>query len=225
VRGARDLAPETPPRTRAARSASSALALLALAGAVASGCGGGSQATAGEPNASFDVKVSAASFPATQSVAKPERMQLTVQNPGNRTIPNVAITVDSFSYHSNYPGLADPRRPVWVIEQGPGTPASKPVESQEVSVPGAGQTAYVNTWALGPLAANGTRTFAWRVVPIKGGTYTVHYSVAAGLAGRARAQLASGGPASGAFTVKIAGSPAITHVDPKTGKVVPGTYP
>ncbi len=225
MRGARHHRSGASPRTGAARAAPAALAALALAGAALTGCGGGSQATAGEPKATFDVKVSAASFPAAQSVAKPERMQLTVQNAGNRTIPDLAITVDSFGYHSNYPGLADPRRPIWVIEQGPGKPASKSVETQEVSTPGGDQTTYVDTWALGALAANGARTVAWRVVPVKSGTYTVHYSVAAGLAGRSGARLAGGSPATGKFTVAVAPSPAVTHVDPKTGKVVPGVFP
>ena len=214
--------------TRARTAALAAQILAALAVGVAAiplaGCGGGSQATAGEPSGSFDVKLSGASFPTGQSVAKPETMRLTVQNAGSRPIPNVAVTVDSFNYASSFAGLAANKRPIWVIEQGPGTPAKSPVESQEVSIPGGGQTAYVNTWTLGSLAANQGRTFTWKVVPVKSGTYTVHYAVAAGLAGKAKAQLAGGGAASGSFKVKIAGSPRITHVDPKTGKVVPGEY-
>jgi hypothetical protein len=210
------------PTPRAAR-ATLALTALAATGAALSGCGG-SPATAGEPARSFDVKVASASFPAKQSVAKPEQMRLSVTNDGSHTIPNVAITVDSFNYTSNYAGLADNKRPVWAIEQGPGRPAKPPVETEEVSTPGNAQTAYVNTWALGALAPNRTTTFTWRVVPVKRGTYTVHYAVSAGLAGKAKARLASGGPATGSFGVQIAGAPAITHVDPKTGKVVVGEY-
>ncbi len=202
------------------------LALLPL-GAVAAalaGCGGGSQATAGEPDKSFDVKVVSASFPAAQAVAKPERLQLTVQNTGEAQIPNLAVTVDSFNYTSDFPRLAANKRPVWVIEQGPGSPASPPVETQEVSVPGGAQTSYVNTWAVGALAAHATTTLTWRVVPVKSGSYTVHYVVTAGLAGKAKARLESGGPASGQLAVRIAGSPALTHVNPATGRVVPGPY-
>ena len=62
-------------------------------------------------------------------------------------------------------------------------------------------------------------------MPVKAGRYTVHYTVAAGLSGRARAQLAHGGPADGHFTVEIAPRPPATHVDPETGQVVPGAYP
>jgi hypothetical protein len=202
------------------------LALVALAAAAVplAGCGGGSQATAGESARSFDVKVAVASFPAKQSVATPARLRITVQNTGDRTIPVVAVTVDSFNYASNYVGLAANKRPVWAIEQGPGQPAKPPVETQEVSTPGGGQTSYVNTWALGALSPHHQTTFVWRVVPVKSGSYTVHYSVAAGLAGKAKAQLASGAPASGQFAVQIAGAPAITHVEPN-GKVVTGAYP
>jgi hypothetical protein len=208
-------------------SPSRALVLPALFGAclLAAGCGGGSAATKGERSGSFSVEVAKASFPAKQSVASPERMELVVHNSGPHPIPNVAITVDSLNYASSYAELAANKRPIWVIEQGPGAIAKPPVQTQEISNPGGGQTAYLNTWALGRLPAGRSETFAWRVVPVKPGSYTVHYTVSAGLAGNAKARLASGGPASGQFTVTVAGSPRITHVDPTTGKVVAGTFP
>jgi hypothetical protein len=152
-------------------------------------------------------------------------MLLLVRNTGTVLVPNVAITVDSFNYVSSYPELAARNRPVWAIERGPGAIAKPPVESQEVSPPGSGQTAYVNTWALGALAAGQTRTFSWRVVPVKPGAHTVHFRVAAGLSGRARAQLASGGPVQGQFAVDIAPAPPTTYVDPATGRVLEGTAP
>jgi hypothetical protein len=113
---------------------------------------------------------------------------------------------------------------VWVIDEGPGPQPPTPVESQAVSPPGGGQTAYVNTWALGPLAAGSTETFEWRVIPVKAGRYTVHYTVAAGLAGRARA-VASAGALTGALTAEIAGRPPARHVNPATGRVEPGQFP
>ncbi len=130
-----------------------------------------------------------------------------MRNTGSSTVPNVAVTIDSFDYTSSYPELAADKRPVWVIERGPGAIASPPVESEQVSPPGGGQTAYVNTWALGALAPGATRTFVWRVVPVKAGSYTVHYTVAAGLAGKSKAQLSSGGPVRGQFAVYIASAP------------------
>jgi hypothetical protein len=195
------------------RVARAALALGALLGAcvVASGCGGGSPADAGEPSKTFDLEVVRASFPHTQSIAKHERLLISVRNTGDEAIPNLVATVDSFNYASNYPELAANKRPIWVVERGPGTPARPPVETQEVSIPGGGQTAYVNTWALGPLPAHHAETFYWLVVPVKSGAYTVHWAFTAGLAGKAKARLASGGPAGGHFHVVIAPKPPETH--------------
>jgi hypothetical protein len=171
------------------------------------------------------VAVVHASFPTTQSIARQTKFELDVRNTGTRTVPSVAVTLDSFNYASNYAGLADNKRPVWVIERGPGAVAQPPVNTQEVSVPGSGQTAYVNTWALGALAPGKTRDFTWHVVPVKSGTYTVHYSVAAGLAGKAKAQLGSGDPVRGQFAVNIAPAPPLTHVNPSTGHVEVGQFP
>jgi hypothetical protein len=200
------------------------LAAAALALSVA-GCGGGARQDATEPSASYQLQIVHASFPARQAVAGQTKLELQVRNTGSHTVPNVAVTVDSFNYTSNYSELAADKRPIWAIEQGPGAIANPPVESQEVSPPGGGQTAYVNTWALGALAPGKTRTFTWKVVPVKAGTYTVTYSVAPGLAGKSKAKLSSGAPAGGHFTVAIASAPPATHVDPKTGKVVSGVFP
>jgi hypothetical protein len=166
-----------------------------------------------------------AAFPAKQSIAKPTTFTIQVRNPGSATIPNVAVTLDSFYYTEKYPELAADKRPIWVIERGPGPRANPPVQTQEISQPGGAQTVYVNTWALGPLAHNGTRTFTWHVVPVKAGVFTVHYRLAAGLAGKALAQLSGGGPAQGQLTASVAPLPPNTHVDPNTGRVAPGTYP
>ncbi len=197
--------------------------LCACAGLIASGCGGARQ-DAHEPSGTFTLQVVKASFPAGQAVARPASLELVLRNGGSKTAPNVAVTVDSFYYNSTYPGLASRQRPIWVIEQGPGEVPEPPVQSEAVSPPGGGQTAYVNTWALGPLAAGAERTFLWRVVPVTPGRRTVHFAVAAGLAGKAKAELAGGGSVGGEFTVQIAAAPPATHVDPRTGRVVPGSY-
>ncbi len=90
----------------------------------------------------------------------------------------------------------------------------------------------MNTWALGPLAAGKTRTFVWHVTPVKEGTHSVDFVVAAGLNGKARAHVSrsgsvegEGGAPGGHFTVAIAGRPPRRYVDPETGRVVQGTYP
>lgn len=191
---------------------------------LAAGCGAARQ-DAHEPKGNFSVRIVKASFPARQSVARPTRLELQVRNTGARTMPNVAVSVDSFQYTENYPELADNKRPVWVIEQGPGAIANPPIKTQTVSPPGGAQTAYVNTWALGPLAPGHTQTFLWHVMPVKPGLHTVNFTVAAGLAGKARAQLTNGAVPTGHFTVDIAPQPAANHVDPETGQIVGGAYP
>jgi hypothetical protein len=188
-------------------------------------CGGGSRQDASEPSGTYTVKVLRASFPAKQSIAKQTRMTLRVRNTGSRTVPNLAVTIDSFDYTSHYPELAADKRPVWAIERGAGAIASPPVESDEVSPVGGGQTAYVNTWAFGALAPGATRTVAWNVVPVKSGAWTVHYAIAAGLSGKAKARLQGGGLAQGQFAVDISPTPALTHVNPATGHVEVGQFP
>lgn len=210
---------------RSRRAALVAGSVACAAAALASGCGGGSRQDAGEPKRTFAMRVVGASFPARQAVARPARMVLRVRNTGSRTVPDVAITVDSFNYTATTPELAADKRPVWVIEQGPGPHARTPVQTQEVSEPGGAQTAYVNTWALGPLAPGRTQTFTWLVMPVKPGAHTVRYAVAAGLSGRAKAALSSGGAVQGRFAVEVAGAPPTTHVDPATGRVVAGALP
>jgi hypothetical protein len=60
---------------------------------------------------------------------------------------------------------------------------------------------------------------------VKTGTYTVYYTIAAGLAGKSKARLADGAIPQGHFTVAIAPRPPAKYVNPNTGQVAPGTYP
>lgn len=194
------------------------------------GCGGGSEQTHGEVKRSYEMRISAATFPARQSISKPAELRVKVLNEADRTVPNVAITVDAFSYVEKYPELAANKRPIWVVEQGPGAVPALPVQSQAVSPPGGGQTVYINTWALGPLKPKAVQTFTWKVVPVKAGAHSIHLTVAAGLAGNARATLAGRSPIGGgavtrSFTAQIAPVPPSRHVDPRSGRVIPGTFP
>jgi hypothetical protein len=208
------------------RGVIAAAAFGACAALVATGCGGGSRQDAGEHARTYQLRLSAVSFQRKQSVAEPAKLRISVRNADSRTVPNVAVTIDAFSYVEKYPELAANKRPIWVIERGPGTIPVRPVQSQAVSPPGGGQTAYVNTWALGPLASGATRTYEWTVVPVKAGTHEVHYELAAGLAGRAKAAPPHGGqPLDGALTATIAPAPPSRHVDPATGRVVAGQFP
>jgi len=189
------------------------------------GCGGSKKQTSGEPAHTYKVEVLDVTFKPEQAVSRPATMRIEVRDADAKTIPNIAVTIDSFYYTEKYPELAANQRPVWVVEQGPGTPPQAPVQSQAVSPPGGGQTAYVNTWALGPLAPHKTRVFEWKVIPVKSGIHHVSFEISAGLGGLAKATLPNGGALTGRFRSEIAPAPPLTHVDPSTGKVVPGTFP
>ena len=139
-------------------------------------------------------------------------------------MPNVAVTVVSFYYRSEFPNLAERARPIWIVDQGPGATPQKPVETV-LNSPGGYVTATANTWAAGPLPAGETRTFQWMLTPVKAGKHTVSYAVAPGLGGKARAQLPGGGPVLGHFNVEIAPAPPPTHVNPETGVVEGGPNP
>ena len=167
-------------------------------------CGGGERQDANEPSGTFRVAVVRASFPTKQHLAQPERFVIAVRNTGREAVPNVAVTVSSFAERSEQAGLADPERAVWIVD----------------SSPSGGQTAYVNTWALGRLAPGQTRRFVWRVTAVRAGTHTVKWQVAAGLNGKAKATLAGNRAPAGSVTVAVSDKPAQARVDPKTGKVV-----
>jgi hypothetical protein len=191
---------------------------------LASGCGE-AQRNAHEAKGLYTVEVVRARFPAKQAIARDTRLALVVRNAGTSTIPNVAVTVDSFSYASTYPRLSSSQRPVWIVNTGPGVVPTRPVQTQEVNPPGGGETAFVNTWALGALAPGKSKVFAWKVTPVKAGVHVIHYAVSAGLDGNARTQLAGGGTPKGTFVARIAPAPPPKHVNPETGRVVPGPNP
>lgn len=177
---------------------------LGVVAVVATGCGGGTRQDADEPSGTFKVDVVQASFPAKQRLAQQERMVVKVRNADTRTIPDLAVTVRSFSERQDRPDDSDPDRPIWIVDEGPR----------------GGDTAYVGTWALGALRPGQTRTFTWHVTPISAGSHKVTYHVAAGLNGKARARLTGGRIPDGSFAVDISSRPVQATVDPKTGAVV-----
>lgn len=175
--------------------------LVSLA-ALSAGCGGGQRQDKNEPSGNFAVEVTGASFPAKQTLAEPTKLSIAVKNTDSKALPNVAVTVDSFSKATKDASLADPNRPVWIVDEGPA----------------GGDTAYVNTWALGALAPGATRTFTWKVTAMQAGTQTVHYTISPGLNGKAK--VADVSKTSGSFTVAISKRPAQARVDPDTGAVI-----
>ncbi|MFL5819386.1 MAG: hypothetical protein ACJ76S_01700 [Solirubrobacteraceae bacterium] len=176
------------------------------------GCGAKSQ-DVGETSGTFTVDVVRASFPTQQRLAQKSQLVITVRNPGGKTIPDVAVTVEpvqpnsrfkaqAFQESSAESGLADPSRPVWTLDAGPR----------------GGITAYTNTWALGRLRPGEVKTFLWRVTAVKAGVHEIKYTVAAGLNGKAKARLPGGELPTGSFRVNISGAPA-------EGRLGPGDQP
>src|SRR5688500_7881944 len=159
--------------------------VLALGALAFAGCGGGERQDADEPEGNFSVDVVGATFPEKQRLAEQSELRVRVRNADSKAIPNLAVTVNGFSRRSQQQGLADPSRPIWIIDDGPR----------------GGVTAYTNTWALGRVRAGETKEFVWDVTPVKAGNYEVKYRVAAGLDGKAKAVLAGGERPSGSFNV------------------------
>ena len=188
---------------------SRALVIPAFACALlAAGCGSaGPRQDKNEPSGNFKVQIVEAKFPSTQSLAKRSIMVITVKNVDSKTIPNVAVTVNSFDQRKDDPTLADPRRPQFVVNDGPR----------------GGDTAYVGTSALGPLKPGQTRTFKWDVTAVVAGRYSLKYAVAAGLNGKARAILAGGGAPTGEFKGTISNKAPEAHVADDGHTVVTGS--
>jgi hypothetical protein len=189
------------------RAVAAALVAVALAG-----CGGQRQ-DADEPEGTFRVEISDASFPSHQTIAQSTRLRISVRNTDRRTLPNVAVTVETrptragaapiaFGEADSDTRLADPEKPVWIVDAGPK----------------GGETAYTNTWSLGRMLPGQTKEFVWRLTAVKAGTYTIAYRVSPGLAGKAKP---ARGRTRGSFQVTISDKPVPAHVDEK-GNVVRG---
>ncbi len=154
-------------------------------------CGGGDPQDQNEPEGTYKVDVLSASFPGRQRLAEEATLRITVENKDDRTIPILGVTVDGFYQRRSDASLADPERPVWIVNEAPFDSTS----------------ALVNTWTTGPLRPGGKRTLVWRVSALRAGTYNPRYRVNAGIDGKARAESFDGGPATGSFTVRISRVP------------------
>ena len=102
-----------------------------------SGCGGGQSQAASEPSGHFPVKISTARFPSSQRLSEHTHLVITVHNSGDQAIPNVAVTLcnvtcaypapkgegtsaQAFAADINQAYLANPSRPLWIVDRGPG---------------------------------------------------------------------------------------------------------
>jgi hypothetical protein len=187
-------------------------AALLVLGLVA-GCGGERQ-DADEPEGEFTLEIVRASFPERQSIAQRSTLRLEVRNTDDRELPNLAVTVETepegdeaagvaFAQAGEDPRLADPSRPVWVLDRPPA----------------GGQSAYTNTWALGPLFPGQTKEVEFRLTAVRAGSYTVCYRVSPGLDGKAVP--ANGQRTEGSFRVTISDEPVPARVN-DAGEVVRG---
>lgn len=204
---------------------------MALAAAAVSACGSAStqpqakSAASGKPTR-YPVAIDTASFPTSQSVAQGADLVIAVRNTGQRTIPNVAVTIcnvtcrssappgegssaPAFGDNSTQPNESNPGRPLWIVDRPPGACGFSCINGGR----GSAVTAYANTWSMGRLRPGHTARFQWKVTPIAPGRHTVAWAVAASFSGRGRAVESGGGAPSGSFTVDVGNRPAQTYVN------------
>jgi hypothetical protein len=194
-----------------------ATCLLAIAG-----CGSGERQDENEREGNFPVEVVEAKFPEKQKLAKSSDLVVTVRNAGRETIPNIAMTVNGLDRRVKDEDLADPNRPVFALNGVQVEIAGFP-EAKDASPRGC-DTAYVNTWACGPLRPNQQKTFRWSVTAVHAGHFAVDWKVAAGLDGKARAVAPRGGPAPrGRFSGTISDEPPDVRVADDGRSIVSGT--
>ena len=195
------------------------------------GCGGSEpRQDENEEEADYPVEVTVAEFAPKQRLAETTDLELAFRNSGNETIPDLAVTIytgdvkadGAFNVRSAQEGLADPNRPVWILENDfPKIlePGASPKDLAEAPTAGA-ETSSTNTYTFGELEAGDEVHTVFRVTPVVAGTFTVHYEVAGGLDGNARAVTDTGEPVEGEFVATITDRPRATKVD-EQGNVVP----
>jgi hypothetical protein len=197
------------------------VAVAALLGA----CGGDEKsADANEPAGTYDLKVTAASFPTEQDLGQTSQLRIGVRNTGKKTVPALTATMaiagddggDSrlpFGLRERQAGVAQPDRPVWVLS--PGYPKLDGSDG-----PGGASTSNFKTFALGPLKPGETTTAVWRLSAVRAGDYTVTYRIGAGLSPEVKARTEGGVAPGGSFEVSITSEPPNTEVN-DSGEVVP----
>jgi hypothetical protein len=95
--------------------------------------------------------------------------------------PSAAEGPSGLTYQDD--GNEDPAKPIFSIDDSPR----------------GGETAYVDTWALGALKPGRSKTFNWDVTAVEAKPYEIRYRVSAGLDGKAMAITSSGGQPAGRF--------------------------
>jgi hypothetical protein len=199
-------------------------------------CGSGARQDATAPTGSYHVRVTTAAFPSSQHLAERTHLTLAIRNTGSKTIPDVVVTicnttckypapvgqgtsVAAFAKYLSTPGIANHSRPVWVVEEPPGSCKGSTGYSCANGGAGADVSADTNTWQGGKLKPGATKTFTWTLRAVDSGRYTVAWVVDASLYGKAKAIGPDGSIPNGVFTVDIARAPAQAYVN-DAGKIV-----
>jgi hypothetical protein len=206
------------------------MAAVALMSSV-SACGGGGRQDVTEPSGNFPVQVTKAKFPDRQRLAETSDLELAIKNVGDQTIPDLAVTIytgdtntkaaGSFNVRLNESNLANPNRPVWILENRYPKLLTPGVTAKDLGrAPTAGAAAaQTDTFQFGAVPPGERKDVDWRLTAVRTGTYTVHYEVAAGLEGKAKAVSADGSPVKGKFLVTITSKPPQTCVN-DAGQIV-----
>jgi hypothetical protein len=178
------------------------LAAVAMLGAC-----GESSSDSNEPSGTFDVKVTEASFPATQKLGQTSLLRLGIRNTGEVTVPGLTVTFTvggkegvasglPFGVRDPQPQLAQPDRPVWVLaETYPRLVGS--------SSPGGASTSNRKTFDFGALKPGETTEAVWKLSAVRAGRYTLLYRIDAGLSGEAKAKTEGGVAPGGSFQTEI----------------------
>ena len=164
-----------------------------------------------------------AEFKPRQSVARTYDLEIEVRNTGDEIVPAMVATIDlpgedstlAFAARDPQPGLAQPQRPIWVLESG------YPRLAGTVGRGGAA-TANRRTFNFRELDPGETAEMIWRVTAVDPGSYRPTYQIDAGLGTDATAVDASGEVPTGVLPVRITGRAVPTKVD-QQGNVVPLT--
>jgi len=178
------------------RGATIAGLALALSAGLAA-CGGGARQDEDETEGTWKVDVISASFPGRQHLAEEAQLRIKVKNVDERSVPNLAVTVEGFGIRKETAQLSESTRPIWVVDE-------PPLNST---------TAFTNTWAVGEVPSGETRTLDWKVAAVRSGTYTLRFRVAAGLDGKAKARLPDGSIPKGSFIARISDKPRKPKID------------
>jgi hypothetical protein len=196
-----------------------------------SACGGGERQDVTEPSGNFPAQVTKAKFPDRQRLAETSDLELAIKNVGDQTIPDLAVTIytgdtntkaaGSFNVRLNESNLANPNRPVWILENKYPKLLKPGVTAKNLAgAPTAGAAAaQTDTFQFGAVPPGERKDIDWRVTAVRAGTYTVHYEVAAGLEGKAKAVTADGSHVKGEFVVTITSKPPQTCVN-DAGQIV-----